>query len=280
MLVWGTTQAFAVLLSCFLSCFGSWLLSCFGSSKLQSELELLLSEHLLLPRLGTFPSIILSQGAELWKTCFFVVTGAFGAQSVAFIWFGLAEKEFPLHTVQGGQIGLDIQSLAFPHVGQICCRKEITYFKSSQVLKTSSQDFKTFSLQPKLILLAISTLFLLGIIYFYNSAKKKTKSHKIPRHRQTLITLKEHSILLAIFLVVLLFEESVAGFIEINYTELGPSGAFWVWWTQVFLGYSVTSIVLPALCLRFVKLFYRRSSVWFASINALAINQYTLPGAV
>ena len=33
---------------------------------------------------------------------FFVVTGAFGAQSVAFIWFGLAEEEFPLHTVQGG----------------------------------------------------------------------------------------------------------------------------------------------------------------------------------
>ena len=165
-------------------------------------------------------------------------------------------------------------------LGQICCRKEITYFKSSQVLKTSSQDFKTFSLQPKLILLAISLLFLLGIIYFYTTAKKKTKSHKIPRHRQTLITLKEHSILLAIFLVVMLFEESVAGFIEFHYTQLGPSGAFWVWWTQVFLGYSVTSIVLPALCLRFVKLFYRRSSVWFASINALAINQYALPGAV
>ena len=77
-----------------------------------------------------------------------------------------------------------------------------------------------------------------------------TKSHNIPRLRQTLITLKEHSILLALFLVVLLVDQTVSGFIELRYSSLGPSGAFWVWWTQTFFGYFVTSIVFPALCLR------------------------------
>ena len=138
--------------------------------------------------------------------------------------------------------------------GQFCCQTEITYFKSSQVLNTSSQDFKTFSLQPKLILLALCLLFFLGIIYFYITAKRKTKSHKIPTLRQTLITLKEHSILLAIFLVVLLMDQSVSACIEFSYSRLGPSRAFWIWWSQTFLGYFVTSIVLPALCLRCEKL--------------------------
>ena len=127
----------------------------------------------------------------------------------------------------------------FP-TGQFCSQKEITYFK----------DIKTFSLQPKLILLALFLLFLLGIVYFYLTSKKMTKSHNIPRLRQTLITLKEHSILLALFLVVLLVDQTVSGFIELRYSSLGPSGAFWVWWTQTFFGYFVTSIVFPALCLR------------------------------
>ena len=128
--------------------------------------------------------------------------------------------------------------------GQFCSMKEITYFK----------DFKTFSLQPKLILLALFLLFLLGIVYLYISAKRKTKIHKIPRFRQTLITLKEHSILLALYLVMLLMDQSVAAFIEFFYSELEPSGAFWIWWYQTFLGYFVLCIVLPALCLRFLSL--------------------------
>ena len=168
---------------------------------------------------------------------------------MAFIWFGLAEKEFPLHTVQGGR-KYNIGPIFLVSTGQFCCQTEITYFKSSQVLNTSSQDFKTFSLQPKLILLALCLLFFLGIIYFYVTAKRKTKSHKIPRLRQTLITLKEHSILLAIFLVVLLMDQTITGYIEFQYSKLGPQGAFWIWWTHTFLGYLVTSIVLPALCLR------------------------------
>ena len=155
------------------------------------------------------------------------------------------------------KVGIDVVELRFEFdistisisAGQFCCRKEITYFK----------DFKTFSLQPKLILLALSLLFLLGILYFYITAKRKTKSHKIPRLRQTLITLKEHSILLSIFLVILLMDQSVTGYIEFGYSKLGPSGAFWIWWAQTFLGYFVTSIVLPALCLRFEKLLKGRS---------------------
>ena len=139
------------------------------------------------------------------------------------------------------ELGLQhvINQYIFP-TGQFCSQKEITYFK----------DIKTFSLQPKLILLALFLLFLLGIVYFYHTSKKMTKSHNIPRLRQTLITLKEHSILLALFLVVLLVDQTVSGFIELRYSSLGPLGAFWVWWTQTFFGYFVTSIVFPALCLR------------------------------
>ena len=137
------------------------------------------------------------------------------------------------------------------HTGQFCSRKAITYFK----------DFKTFSLQPKLILLALSLLFFLGIIYFYITAKRKTKSHKIPRFRQTLITLKEHSILLSVSLAVLLTDQSVSAFIELFYSELGPSEAFWIWWIQTFLLYFVAHIVLPAFCLRCGRLF-----TFFASL--------------
>ena len=130
----------------------------------------------------------------------------------------------------------------FP-TGQFCSQKEITYFK----------DIKTFSLQPKLILLALFLLFLLGIVYFYLTSKKMTKSHNIPRLRQTLITLKEHSILLALFLVVLLVDETVFAFMELLYSSLGPSGAFRIWWTQTLFGYFVLNIVIPALCLRCAK---------------------------
>ena len=80
-----------------------------------------------------------------------------------------------------------------------------------------------------------------------------TKSHKIPRYRQTLITLKEHSIILALFLVVLLVDETVFAFMELLYSSLGPSGAFRIWWTQTLFGYFVLNIVIPALCLRCAK---------------------------
>ena len=127
--------------------------------------------------------------------------------------------------------------------GQFCSQKEITYFK----------DFKTFSLQPKLISLALFLLILLGILYFYLTSNRMTKSHKIPRYRQTLITLKEHSIILALFLVVLLVDETVFAFMELLYSSLGPSGAFRIWWTQTLFGYFVLNIVIPALCLRCAK---------------------------
>ena len=129
------------------------------------------------------------------------------------------------------------------YTGQFCSQKDITYFK----------DFKTFSLQPKLISLALFLLILLGILYFYLTSNRMTKSHKIPRYRQTLITLKEHSIILALFLVVLLVDETVFAFMELLYSSLGPSGAFQIWWTQTLFGYFVLNIVIPALCLRCAK---------------------------
>ena len=131
----------------------------------------------------------------------------------------------------------------FFSTGQFCSQKEITYFK----------DFKTFSLQPKLISLALFLLILLGILYFYHTSNRMTKSHKIPRYRQTLITLKEHSIILALFLVVLLVDETVFAFMELLYSSHGPSGAFRIWWTQTLFGYFVLNIVIPALCLRCAK---------------------------
>ena len=133
--------------------------------------------------------------------------------------------------------------------GKVCCRKEITYGPYG-----SHTDFKTSSLQPKLIFLALSSLYLLGIHYFYTTGKRTTKCHNIPRLRRSLITLKEQGILLAIFLGVLLMDQSFHGFIEFHYSELGPFRAFWIWWTELLLGYFVTNIAIPAFCIRYEKI--------------------------
>ena len=149
--------------------------------------------------------------------------------------------EKPLTCLFPPELSVIIKQLFY--TGQFCSQKDITYFK----------DFKTFSLQPKLISLALFLLILLGILYFYLTSNRMTKSHKIPRYRQTLITLKEHSIILALFLVVLLVDETVFAFMELRYSSLGPLGAFRIWWTQTLFGYFVLNIVIPALCLRCEK---------------------------
>ena len=62
--------------------------------------------------------------------------------------------------------------------------------------------------------------------------------------------------LLSVSLAVLLTDQSVSAFIELFYSELGPSEAFWIWWIQTFFLYFVAHIVLPAFCLRCGRFFH------------------------
>ena len=81
---------------------------------------------------------------------------------------------------------------------RVCTKTTIPWFDDIE-------ENKNVSLQPKLIILSFSTLFLFITWFLYSSAQKQTNRHRIPKTRKNLMTMKHQSRYLTILILILFF---------------------------------------------------------------------------
>ena len=119
---------------------------------------------------------------------------------------------------------------------RICTKTIILWFKDEE-------QNRKFSLQPKIVVIASSTVFFIWSWFIYGSAQRQTKKYRIPKTRINLMTMKQQSRYLTILLLVFVFDQLLFTFLQMFYDELGvenfsQSGGFLnIWKLLWILGY-------------------------------------------
>ena len=109
------------------------------------------------------------------------------------------------------------------------------------------QQNKKFSLQPKVIIIAFSTIFSLFILFFSFSAQRQTKRYRIPKTRTNLMTMKYQCKYLTILLLVLVSDQILFMVFQMFFEDIGVDNVFILWWIFHFLEIFCIHIVLNVL---------------------------------
>jgi hypothetical protein len=120
---------------------------------------------------------------------------------------------------------------------RVCTKTHIPWFKDE------AQN-KKFSLQPKLLIFAFSTMMLFFTWFFYSSAQRQTKRFRIPKTRINLMTMKQQSQYLTILILVLVSDQALFIVFQTFYDELGVDNIFIIWWIFHVLEIVLINIVL------------------------------------
>ena len=123
---------------------------------------------------------------------------------------------------------------------RVCTKTTISWFNDIQ-------QNKKFFLQPKVIIIAFSTIFLLFILFFSSSAQRQTKRYRIPKTRRNLMTMKSQCKYLTILLLVLVSDQILFMGFQMFFEDLGVDSIFIIWWIFHFLEIVFIHIVLNVL---------------------------------
>jgi hypothetical protein len=166
---------------------------------------------------------LLSMGSNLFHCLVFLVTVTFFTH-----WFFM----FPVRNLFLLE-DADLNTIQ----KRVCTKTTIPWF--NDVLQN-----KKFSLQPKVIIIAFSTIFLLFILFFSSSAHRQTKRYRIPKTRRNLMTMKHQCQYLTILLLVLVSDQVLFMGFQMFFEDLGVDKVFIIWWIFHFLEIVSIHIVL------------------------------------
>ena len=167
---------------------------------------------------------LLSMGSNLFHSLLCIVVGAF-------ILHGLLQ--FPIRNLFLLE-DADLNNIQ----KRICTKTPITWFKDEE-------QNRKFSLKPKILQLAYSTIFLIWNCFFYVSAQRQVDKYRIPKTRINLMTMKHQSQYLTILILVLAFDQLLFIFFQMFYEELGVEKAFTIWWISHLFEIVLIHISLP-----------------------------------
>ena len=123
---------------------------------------------------------------------------------------------------------------------RICTKTNITWFKDVE-------QNKQFSLKPKLLIIAGSTIFFTWTCFFNTSAHRQTKRYTIPKTRRNLMTMKYQCKYLTILLLVLVSDQILFMVFQMFFEDIGVDNVFILWWIFHFLEIFCLHIVLNVL---------------------------------
>ena len=157
---------------------------------------------------------LLSMGSNLFHGLVFLVSGTFFIHGL--FMFPIRNlfllEDVDLNTIQT----------------RVCTETPIPWFNDVD-------QNRKFSLKPKLIILAFSTIFLIFTWFFYCSAQRQVKKYRIPNTRRNLMTMKHQTQYLTILIMICLSDQILFMVLQMFYDDLGVENVFLIWWIFHFL---------------------------------------------
>ena len=108
---------------------------------------------------------------------------------------------------------------------------------------------KEFHVKPKLLISIGVSLYMAAITFFQHTASGQKKLYNIPKRRQNLMTIKQHTFYNHLIGICVLFDQLILNtFNQEFHTSLGAHTALQIWWVGHLLMFYLIHILAP-LCI-------------------------------
>ena len=105
---------------------------------------------------------------------------------------------------------------------------------------------KDFHVKPKLLITIGVILYMTAITFFQHTASRQKKRYNIPKRRQNLMTIKQHTFYNHLIGICLLFDQLILNtFIQVFHTSLGAHTVLEIWWVWHLLMFTLIHILAP-----------------------------------
>ena len=111
------------------------------------------------------------------------------------------------------------------------------------------QSNKDFHVKPKLLISIGVLLYMSAIAFFQYTASRQQKMYNIPKRRQNLMTIKQHTFYNHLIGICFLIDQLILNtFIQVFRTSLGARTVLQIWWVWHLLMFCIIHVLAP-LCI-------------------------------